>query len=204
MTMKTMTWGNVNSYTTASKAMTSLVWNVRDTSTTYGYDDDVFIREVIPKNLPAGKRTIGLPDGSSLHIDDAGNYRIDDADAKVKYLANRNREFSPHLNASDMLADFVRYVGGLGVRREDVMNLPIHLFVAWLIIEAAERDGDAIPDDVQPVAHNPVVELARRPRCLECGRFIKRIHHRHRFLFCEPSHAAAYLEHSSGDLSHVG
>lgn len=146
----------------------------------------------IPDTLPAGNRTIKMPDGAKLHIDDLGNYRIEDDDAKVVYRANRMREFSPHLNASDMLAKFVEYAGSVGVKRSDVMGLSIELFLAWLIIEAAERDGDPIPDDVAP----PDVELRRivHPKCLACGKFIPRLHARHRFPFCDPDHARRHGE----------
>ena len=68
-------------------------------------------------------QTIKLPDGSHLILDDLGNYRVEDKDAKVQYRANRMRDFSPHLNASDLLAQFVRYVGSLGVRQAEVDRL---------------------------------------------------------------------------------
>lgn len=134
-----------------------------------------------------------LPDGAQLKIDDKGNYQIDDSDAKVIYQANRIRNFSPHLNASDMLAEFVKYVGTLGVRRADVLNLPLHLFVSWLVIEAAERDGDEIPEDIIPVSQDRAVTLAKRPQCLSCGRFIKRLHYSNNFPYCSPEHALRRL-----------
>lgn len=149
------------------------------------------------RNRIERNQTYKLPDGAQLVVDENGNYVIDDSKAKVIYQANRLREFSPQLNASDMLAEFVKYAGSLGVRREDVLHLPIHLFVSWLIIEAAERDGDDIPDDVVPVAMDPSLRQAVCPRCLSCGRFIKKLHHRNRFPFCDPSHAVGYLEHQS-------
>lgn len=146
----------------------------------------------IPDKLPAGRRTIGLPDGSQLEIDDLGNYQIQDQDAKVIYRANRIREFSPHLNASDMLAEFVKYAGGLGVRRADVLHLPLHLFVAWLVIEAAERDGDELPADIIHPADDRALKLCRKPQCLACGRYIPRLHYQNRFQFCGPEHAVRY------------
>lgn len=148
--------------------------------------------ETNPK-ITAGAKTVELPDGAKLIVDDVGNYRIEDKDAKVTYKANRTREFSPHLNASDMMAQFVKYVGSLGVRRSEVMGLPIYLFIAWLVIEAAERDGDEIPSDVIPVPNDPIVKLALKPKCLACGRFIRRLHYQHRFPFCSPEHGAVYL-----------
>lgn len=153
----------------------------------------IMFREVIPDKLPAGKRTLELPDGAKLIVDHAGNYRIDDADAKVTYQANRIREFSPHLNASDMLAKFVDYVRTVGVKRQDVLELPIKLFVSWLVIEAAERDGDEIPAGIVPVEKDRAVSLLLRPRCLACGRFVPKRHARHGFPYCSPEHAGRHI-----------
>lgn len=148
----------------------------------------------IPSKIPAGARTIELPDGAKLVIDDQGNYKIEDKDAKVTYQANRMREFSPHLNASDMLAAFVKYVGSLGVKQGEVLGLPIELFINWLVIEAAERDKDPLPEDVIPVAKHAVILDARKPRCLRCRRFIPLAHHRNRFPFCNVDHGIAHVE----------
>ena len=146
----------------------------------------------LPSVLPKGQH-FGLPDGSKLLIDDAGNYQIEDKDAKVTYQANRVREFSPHLNASDMLAQFVKYVGSLGVKQAEVLGLPIELFINWLIIEAAERDHDTVPPEITPVLEHREVQLILRPKCLSCGRFIPRLHRQHRFPFCGVDHAARYV-----------
>lgn len=146
------------------------------------------------KKIRAGEQTIELPDGAILHVDADGNYHIDDDSAKVIYKANRVREFSPHVSASDMVAKFVTYVGGIGVRQKDVLNLPIHLFISWLIIEAAERDGDDIPADIIPVAADPALVAVRKPRCQFCKKFIRRLHHDNRFPFCSPDHATRHLQ----------
>lgn len=149
---------------------------------------------VRPPRIEARKQSIELPDGARLEVDELGNYRIEDKDAKVTYRANRIREFSPHLNASDLLAQFVRYVQGLGVRQDEVLALPIELFINWLVIEAAERDRDPAPEGVTPVARHVAIAAIRKPRCLHCGRFIPAEHRRHRFAFCDPAHGLAYVE----------
>src|SRR3990167_3647894 len=156
-----------------------------------------------PEKIPAGKRTIELPDGAKLIIDDLGNYQIDGKDAKVQYRANRMRDWSPHLNASDMLADFVKYVGGLGVKQTEAPGLPLELFVNWLIIEASERDHDAVPDDVVPVGEHKRLKEMLRPRCLVCQRFIPRLHYQHRFAFCGIEHGAEYVKRR-GDARLIG
>lgn len=134
-----------------------------------------------------------LPDGSKIIIDDKGNYRIEDENSKVTYRANRIRDFSPHLNASDMVAQFVDYVRTLGVKRDEVMGLPIELFINWLVINAAERDDDPVPDEVIPVGQHQVVLEMKRPRCLFCQRYISIKNYDKRFKFCNLEHGNKYL-----------
>lgn len=135
-----------------------------------------------------------LPDGAKIKLEVGGNYRIEDKDAKVTYKANRLREFSPHLNASDMVAKFIEFVGGLGVQKRDMLDLPLQLFINWLVIEAAERDSDPLPADVVQVAQHPALKAVVAPKCLACGRFIPRLNFRHGFPFCSPEHGAVYVE----------
>lgn len=156
--------------------------------------DDWHGSDKVPSKLGPGKRTIELPDGAKLEIDDLGNYHIEDKDAKVTYAANNNREFSPYLNASDMLARFVEYVRTVGIKRNEVMNLPIHLFISWLIIEAADKDGDVVPGDVVPVHRDPMLVSVLKPKCATCGRFVKRADFQQRFPFCSPDHGIVYAE----------
>ena len=146
-----------------------------------------------PIVIPAAENEFTLPDGAKLIVDANGNYHIEDKDAKVTYKANKMREFSPHLNASDMVAQFVKYVGGLGVRQSEVLGLPLELFINWLIIEAAERDHDQIPPDVQRLEHRSDLKMVVKPRCLKCKRFIPRLHVRHKFPFCDPVHAGKFM-----------
>lgn len=147
-----------------------------------------------PNFLSLGKnRQYKLPDGSKINIDELGNYKIEDKDAKVTYEACKIREFSPHINASDLLANFVGDVGKLGLGKKEVMSLPIELFIKWLILEAAKRDGDEVPPDVVAIEQNNVIKLTLRPKCLSCGRFIKRINHQNRFPFCSPIHGERYI-----------
>lgn len=160
------------------------------------------LRDVMSKIGP-GKRQVELPDGAKLIVDDLGNYRIEDKDAKVTYQANKIREFSPHLNASDMVAKFVEYVGKLGVKQSEVLGLPLELFINWLVIEAAERYQDPVPEGVVPVADHPKLIEMRKPKCLSCGRFVPVRHHRHRFPFCDPVHAGRWIsKHQPARLSH--
>lgn len=141
--------------------------------------------------------TYVLPDGAKLVVDDLGNYKIEDKDedkdAKVTYKANRLREFSPHLNASDMLSEFIKFVGSLGVNSSEFLNMPIELFINWLVIEAAERDGDAVPTDIIRPQDHEAVRLVIRPKCLACGRFIVKRPIAKKFPFCNVGHAQHYI-----------
>lgn len=107
--------------------------------------------------VPKGSK-LQLPDGTVLNCDDLGNVQIDDSAAKVVYAANRMREFNPFVNASDLLASFIRDVGSLGITREELGKLPIPLFINWLVVKAAEQDNDPIPEGVVPLAQHPVVQ----------------------------------------------
>lgn len=148
---------------------------------------------LIQDKIPAGQRTLEMPDKSKLIIDDAGNYRIEDKDAVVTYRANRLREFSPYLNASDMIGKFVEYVQSIGgVKQSEVLGLPLELFINWLIIEAARRDADPVPEDVVPVKDHKALANTLRPQCLACGKFIPRDHYRRRFQFCSAEHGIEY------------
>jgi hypothetical protein len=89
--------------------------------------------------------TLRMPDGSQLFIE-KGNVRIEDKDAKVTYKANRLREFNRYLNASDLLEDFIKFVGTADVSRGEFLKLPVELFIKWLVVEAARADGEPVEE----------------------------------------------------------
>ena len=83
------------------------------------------------------------------------------------------RGFNRFLNASDLLEDFIKDAGIAGIRQSEFLNLPVELFINWLIIKAAEKDGDPIPEGAMaPDQHQKAIPYRGRPRCLSCGRFI--------------------------------
>lgn len=113
---------------------------------------------------------ITLPDGTKINVDKDGSFEINDQAAKVIYRAARIREFNPFVNASDKIEDFIRFCGDQGIRQGEMLDLPIKLFIGWLIIEAAKADRE-------PEPNVPLITDLRRhttPRCLGCGRFIRR------------------------------
>lgn len=129
--------------------------------------------ERVERFLASFAGTISLPDRTRLAFDGKGNCRIEDAEARVIYRANRVREFNRFINASDLIEDFISECKRLGLRRKDFLGLPIGLFIHWLVIKSAEADGEDPPPEV-PRLEAGVLALAppRRPRCQACGRFM--------------------------------
>lgn len=148
-----------------------------------------------PVELAAGMEAL-LPDGTVIKIDQRGNFKIVDTDAKVIYKACRVREFNRYLNASDLLEKFIDDVGLIDrVTQEEILRLPIEAFINWLVLEAAKADGDsvrglpsvesALPAPASPALPPPAVY---KPRCGCCGRFIKKAFAAAQIHFCSPEH----------------
>lgn len=147
--------------------------------------------EWLHRKLVAG-HAYELPDGATILIDDSGNFRIEDADAKVVYKANWHREFNRFVNASDLVGEFIEALGKLHATRDQAQRAPLGLFINWLIHEAAKEDGEEPPEDTPAVAvaAAPIV----RPRCLDCGRFLGPNQRRIGLRFCTGTHADRYLK----------
>lgn len=122
-----------------------------------------------------------LPDGAIFDIKADGSYEILDKDAKVTYRACNIRDFNPFLNASDKLEDFIRYCGSLGVKQQEMLKLPMELFIAWLVLEAAKLDNEPEPDDIKLI---PSLRKVTKPRCIQCQRFLPLTHVRRQIHFC--------------------
>lgn len=135
------------------------------TTATWVVDDDVWHQPSKPSNLLLSGHQYTLPDGSEIEIDAAGNWKVAKAGA-IQYRASNVRNFNKFLNASDLLEDFIRDCGALGVRQGEFLKIPIHAFINWLIFKAAEADGEESPVPMLP-ASKPVVD-----RCLFCKRFL--------------------------------
>jgi len=133
-----------------------------------------------------------LPDGHVIEVDANGNFTILDDDAIVTYKGNNVREFNKFINASDLLESFIGDLGVLGVKQDEVLNVPIEIFINWLIFKAAEQDGDDIPQDVPQLESS--VTQHKHPKCLCCGKFIKKTLVEHKIHFCNPDHHEQYLK----------
>jgi hypothetical protein len=132
-----------------------------------------------------------LPDGHVIVVDDVGNFEILDDDAQVTYQGNNVLEFNKYINASDLLEAFIKDLGGLGVKQGEVLDVPINLFINWLILNAADQDGDDTPDDVPRLEAS--VKPTKHPKCLCCGKFISKTLVEHKIHFCSPHHHERYL-----------
>lgn len=74
-------------------------------------------------------------------------------------------EFNRYINASDLMEEFIKFLGEHRVKKGQVMSLPLELFIKWLIIQACEADHE------EP---NVVLELPapKKVRCQQCRRFM--------------------------------
>jgi len=108
------------------------------------------------------------------------------------------RVFNRYLNASDLLEEFIRDLGKLDVKQGEVLQIPIELFINWLICKAAEEDGHAPPEDIKALPDLATLQPQRikqeQPRCLCCGRFIARRVADRGVNFCNGAHADKYLK----------
>lgn len=136
------------------------------------------------------KLSLELPDGHILDMDQQGNFKIVAKDAKVTYKANGQREFNRYINASDLLAQFIKDLGMVGATQKQVLQVPLELFINWLVIRAAEQDEEQVPADVPKLADLPKLAL---PRCRQCGRFLSRTHMEVNFSFCNGMHADRFM-----------
>ncbi len=132
-----------------------------------------------------------LPNDVEVRVESNGAISINDAERKVFYEA-APRRFNKYLNASDVLENFIRYLGRMEVRQRHVMKMPLGLFINWLIIEAATADGDPA-DDLKPKLVEGVATLKAQPRCFYCKRFIAQARHERGINFCSSQHMDRYL-----------
>lgn len=131
-----------------------------------------------------------LPDDSKLFIEPNGSWKLEDKDAKTLiYKPNVVREFNTFVNASDRIEDFIGFCKKFNISQNELLELPLKLFIMWLIVSAAEADGIEEQTDTKKLQ----IEFKKRfrPRC-KCGRFIKREKASQGFLFCDGEHYMKY------------
>ena len=150
---KVMITGRTSSVQTNSTISNSNLWSTPGTSTstiqagnTITWSNDMMATVPLEQKLYEG-RTYVLRDGTKIVVDAKGNYEIIDDEAKVIYKACRMREFNRYINSSDLLEEFIGYLKSMGVRRMELSEISISTFVNWLIVRAAEADGEPVPEE---------------------------------------------------------
>lgn len=190
--------GSIYVWATNSSTTTSNTWSSIGTGT----------RMVLanPGSMVKTKYALGesiklsLPDGGIFELKPDGSYSINDAAAKVTYAASRHRAFNRFLNCSDLIEEFIDYVGGIGLKKHEILKIPVSLLIAFLVVRAAETDGEPPPaQEMELLSSAPKMLLIEPPpkkilpRCTHCGRFIGGALHSAGLMQCSPEHAAAWF-----------
>ena len=148
-------------------------------------------------HIPDGTRSDAkfvLPDGTTIRINHDDTITVDDSNAKILYKSNPVRDFNPYLNTSDMLEDFIHWCAEQKITKDDFSTLPVSLFICWLVVKAAEADGEELAD-VTPMLTSAVRERKlHNHRCRCCGRFLSKKYESHQISFCSPEHMTKYME----------
>lgn len=96
--------------------------------------------------------------------------QVQPATMQLDYPDHAPRGFNRYLNASDLMEEFIKDLGVLGIKQGEFVDLPVMLFLNWLVIRAAEADEDAPPVKVN--------------HCQRCGRFTPGTYRRAALPFC--------------------
>jgi len=120
----------------------------------------------------------------SNQYDDAKDYELIRLRQHIRDLENQLRaRRNKYLNASDMLEEFMTWCAeDPRLTKREFAQLPIHLFIQWLIVRAAENDNEPIQEEKR------ALELAKKPvqRCGHCGRYTAL-----GMPYCDSAHAIA-------------
>lgn len=141
--------------------------------------------------VPGQDTILKLPDGTHIWLNEKGGYKIYHGDGKITYKANTVREFNRFLNASDLLEQFIRDLGHVGVKQDEVLEIPVGLFINWLIIKSAEQDQEPIPKDI-PSLRQAIQSQRKGIKCKCCGKFIPEDKVKLGLTFCNADHYSSY------------
>lgn len=172
------------STSTSSTAIRSVGISNGNVTSWLTFDDNIgtIIRKGGDIKIEDGNEAeISLPDGTIIKVEKDGSFRILDKDAKVIYRANRVRDFNPFVNVSDKLEGFIAYCKEQGVRQSEFMDLPIKLFIGWIVLQAALVDKEPEPVEIKLL---PDLKREAVPHCLWCGKFIRLLLKRKKVEFC--------------------
>lgn len=160
---------NGSSYTTSttyvglSTTSTSAGWDISHNLISNYLNDKIVI--------PIGTEVVvKLPGDVTLTVNKDGSYKIEDSD-KVTYKRCNIREFNRYINASDLLEEFIKFMGKFDIKQGEILSVPIELFINFLIIRSCQEDNDDLPPDVKKIEDHSYLKR-KLPRCGCCGRFI--------------------------------
>ncbi len=171
---------------TPTSAATSMYWVNQGTGGTTNwtaYNQPSVIVQLRDCVRDGEEVQIKLPDNTIIDVKKDGSYSIEDKDAKVIYRASRIHDFNRFMNVSDRMEEFIDFCAKQGVEKNEFMNLPIKLFIGWLILEAAKADKEPPPQDIRLL---PDLRKQLRPQCPGCGKFLPRFAIEYRVPFCAP------------------
>lgn len=184
---------------TSTNAVTTFNQTVATTDNMFGMDELVRMSKSVLNGasitewLETHDFTFECPDKAVLKFK-RGIVELITDDARVVYKSNPVREFNKYLNASDLLEEFIHWCGDEGLSKRDFKELPVHMFIMWLVVRAAEADQED-PGEVALGLHDCIVDHRKSiPRCKDCGRFITKHHNDNGVVFCTPEHMGRYLE----------
>ena len=140
------------------------------------------------------KTTFTLPNGVKIKLFPDDHIEIDESDGRQLYKTVPTREFNKYLNGSDLLEEFIAYCAKQNLTQKEFSELPISLFIYWLIVEAAHVDGDST-EDTLPLLTSAVRERKMHThRCKCCGKFLSKKMETHSISFCSTEHMGQYME----------
>lgn len=170
------TWSSGTSYTSST---------IPTGNINYIWNDPLILNKNEYTIYEGQELKITMPNGAILTINKNGSYEVVD-DGKILYKGCKIREFNRFINASDLLEEFIIFMGQkFNVRQGEILQIPIELFINWLIIRACNEDGDEIPQDVLRIEdHSYVKKTKIIPRCKCCGKFILRKYNDNNIFFC--------------------
>lgn len=148
-------------------------------------------------HIPDGVRTTAtlvLPNKTKIKIFPDDHIEIDDTDERRLYQSQPVRDFNKYLNASDLLESFIEFCAKENMTKKEFSELPISLFILWLIVRAGETDGDPVDETLPMLTHAVRVTKSHTHRCKCCGKFLTRKYEENQISFCSPEHMSVYLE----------
>jgi len=138
--------------------------------------------------------TFTLPNGVRINLFPDDHIEIDEADGKQLYRTDATRGFNKFLNASDLLEEFIAYCAEQKMTRKDFAELPVSLFIYWLIVRAAENDGDPTHESMPLLTHAVSEQKFKPSHCKCCGRFLSTKSVSNGINFCSADHLQKFMD----------